>query len=81
MNKYFGETLQTTFKNYSMEDPKIESKGQFDLQQEILSLKKEFDLKFGKSDKSKASDSLSVYQFLAILGQGAFGIVVSLVQK
>lgn len=50
--------------------------GPFDLVQEILKLKKDFDQKFCKNEISSSSESLKNFKFMAILGQGAFGVVV-----
>lgn len=50
----------------------------FDLKQEILKLKKDFDQKFGNNEKSGSSENLKSFKFMAILGQGAFGVVVNI---
>lgn len=42
----------------------------------ITRLKEEFDKKYNENPVSGASEKLSEYKFLAILGQGAFGLVV-----
>lgn len=42
----------------------------------INGLKEEFDRKFSEAQVSDSSEKLKEYEFLAILGQGAFGLVV-----
>lgn len=42
----------------------------------LIRLKEEFDSKFEVVQSSEPSEKLKEYKFLAILGQGAFGLVV-----
>lgn len=42
----------------------------------LMRLKEEFEQRFSVSEKSESSEKLKEYKFLAILGQGAFGLVV-----
>jgi serine/threonine protein kinase len=42
----------------------------------VIRLKKEFDRKFREQEVSGSSEKLKEYKFLAVLGQGAFGLVV-----
>lgn len=42
----------------------------------LMGLKEEFDRKFDEVQVSDSSEKLKEYKFLAILGQGAFGLVV-----
>lgn len=51
--------------------------GSFDLKEEILKLKNDFESKYSKNEVSGSSDALQSFKFMAILGQGAFGVVVS----
>ena len=51
--------------------------GYLDLKSEILKLKGEFEERFSKNESSLAGEKLKSFKFLAILGQGAFGVVVS----
>lgn len=48
-----------------------------DLKDDILKLKKEFEERYSKNELSKTSEQLINFKFMAILGQGAFGVVVS----
>lgn len=50
----------------------------FDLKQEILKLKKDFDEKYSRNVISEPSEELKTFKFMAILGQGAFGVVVAI---
>lgn len=51
--------------------------GFLDLKNDILRLKREFEERFSKNETSMTSEKLKSFKFLAILGQGAFGVVVS----
>lgn len=46
------------------------------LKEHISQLKEEFDKKYQENEVSQSSEKLKEYKFLAILGQGAFGLVV-----
>lgn len=52
----------------------ISSAGKFS--DKIIGLKEEFEQKFRENEVSGSSEKLKEYKFLAILGQGAFGLVV-----
>ncbi|CRL02988.1 CLUMA_CG016195, isoform A [Clunio marinus] len=43
--------------------------------QELIRLKQEFERKYQENEVSESSEKLKEYKFLAILGQGAFGLV------
>jgi hypothetical protein len=68
------EKFATVFKDHK---PMANDVPPFDLKQEILKLKKEFDLQYSKNEKSGSSENLKTLKFMAILGQGAFGVVVN----
>ena len=51
-------------------------KNQFDLKANITKFKEEFESKFNKNESSDVTDRLKDFKYLAILGQGAFGVVV-----
>lgn len=46
------------------------------LEKDVGRLKEEFDKMFNDNKPSESSEKLKEYKFLAILGQGAFGLVV-----
>lgn len=46
------------------------------LPEKVADLKEEFDRKYSENEVSGSSEQLKEYKFLAILGQGAFGLVV-----
>lgn len=46
------------------------------LREHITRLKDDFDKKYQENEVSQSSEKLKEYKFLAILGQGAFGLVV-----
>lgn len=73
------EKFASVLKGHSISEdkPMANDVPPFDLKQEILKLKKDFDQKFDKDEKSGSSDSLKNFKFMAILGQGAFGVVVT----
>lgn len=43
----------------------------------LMRLKEEFDQKYNNNEVSSSCEKLIEYKFIAILGQGAFGLVVS----
>ena len=47
-----------------------------DYKKALIRFKEEFDQKFSEQKVSESSEKLKEYKFLAILGQGAFGLVV-----
>ncbi|KAG5678456.1 hypothetical protein PVAND_008128 [Polypedilum vanderplanki] len=53
----------------------IKPKTSDDLKKVMTNLKTEFDLKYNNDEPSLSSDRLNEFQFLTILGQGAFGVV------
>lgn len=50
-----------------------------DLNKFIESLKKEFQEKYNQNKLAESSDRLDDFKFMTILGQGAFGVVVSMI--
>lgn len=68
--KFFNKTKPTS-------DMAGTSGGYTDLKDDILKLKREFEVNFSKNEASKANDDIKIFKFIAILGQGAFGVVVS----
>ena len=44
--------------------------------EKLIGLKEEFESKIEESNVSDSSEKLKEYKFMAILGQGAFGLVV-----
>lgn len=62
-----------TNKAYKFEGKKFD----MELSEDFERMKKKFQEKFSKSDASGTSENLKSFQFMTILGQGAFGIVVS----
>lgn len=71
------EKFAFVFKKVKLEEtPMAQDVPPFDLKAEILKLKKDFDTKYSKDEKSGTSENLKTFKFMAILGQGAFGVVV-----
>lgn len=50
-----------------------------DLNKFIESLKNEFQEKYSQNKLAEPSDRLDDFKFMTILGQGAFGVVVSMI--
>jgi hypothetical protein len=67
-------TIASTTSKATLSKPKNEE----DMKKVIAQLKVEFNEKFHNDGPSLGNDRLNEYQFLTILGQGAFGVVVSI---
>lgn len=76
MTNFFQEQFPFAFKSPTGKRESMANDGQFDLKEEILKLKKDFDVKFGKTESSTSGENLKSFTYLTILGQGAFGVVV-----
>jgi Cys-tRNA synthase (O-phospho-L-seryl-tRNA:Cys-tRNA synthase) len=73
--KLFDQLKKITSKSdFIMSSTSIDSASKFNAK--VIGLKEEFDQKYHENVVSGSSEKLKEYTFLAILGQGAFGLVV-----
>ena len=72
-------TARNSLKMASLPNANVKISTDEDLNKFIESLKNEFQEKYNQNKLAESSDRLDDFKFMTILGQGAFGVVVSLI--